>query len=99
MSAVSKRLTPASRHISTYLVAVATSVDPTTSKPPRPPNVMVPRVMVETKRPERPRRRYSIGSSLRLVHAAKSAKHDELGPVAASPMQRRTQRGYVWCLA
>src|ERR671917_452328 len=60
MLAVSKRLTPASRHMSTCRVAPETSVWPTLSKGPLPPNVMVPRVNDETKRPERPRRRYSI---------------------------------------
>src|ERR671932_1482981 len=64
MLAVSKRLTPASRHISTCLLAPATSVEPTFPKAPRPPKVIVPRVSAETNRPERPRRRYSMGSSL-----------------------------------
>src|SRR3954451_7226027 len=63
MLAVSKRLIPASRHMSTCLFAPATSVEPTLLKPPCPPKVIVPRVRAETKRPELPRRRYSIGSS------------------------------------
>src|SRR5215211_5441454 len=65
MLAVSKRLIPASRHISTCLLAPETSVAPTLLKPPCPPKVIVPRVSAETNKPERPRRRYSIGSSLR----------------------------------
>src|ERR671932_48303 len=60
MLAVSNRLTPASRHISTCLLAPATSVEPTLLKLPCPPKVIVPRVRAETNRPERPRRRYSI---------------------------------------
>src|ERR671917_1805562 len=60
MFAVSKRFTPASRHMSTCRVAPATSVEPTLSNGPLPPKVIVPRVNDETNRPERPRRRYSI---------------------------------------
>src|SRR5215204_4799919 len=61
---VSKRLTPASRHMSTCLLAPEASVEPTLLKPPSPPKVIMPRVMVEPKSPERPSLRYSIRSSL-----------------------------------
>src|SRR5829696_8121532 len=60
MFAVSKRFTPASKHMSTCRVAPATSVEPTLSNGPLPPKVIVPRVSDETNRPDRPRRRYSI---------------------------------------
>ena len=46
------RLTPASRHMSTWRLAWSTSVEPTLAKSPRPPNVIVPRVSAETRRPE-----------------------------------------------
>src|SRR5580692_7495582 len=55
------RLTPASRHMSTCRRACATSVVPTFSKTPRPPNVIVPIVSTETRRPDRPSARYSMG--------------------------------------
>src|SRR5215210_6284421 len=64
MFAVSKRLIPASRHMSTCLLAPATSVEPTLLKPPCPPKVIVPSVSVETKSPERPSLRYCMKSSL-----------------------------------
>src|SRR5215208_118059 len=64
MFAVSKRLTPASRHMSTCLLAPATSVEPTLLKAPRPPKVIVPSVRAETNSPERPSLRYSIRYSL-----------------------------------
>src|SRR3984893_8336329 len=54
------RLTPASRHMSTWRLAWATSVDPTLANGPRPPNVIVPMVSTETRRPEVPSGRYSI---------------------------------------
>src|SRR5512139_2728207 len=53
------RLTPASRHRSTWRRASATSVAPTAAKPPLPPNVIVPMVSTETMRPDRPSARYS----------------------------------------
>src|SRR4051794_36262426 len=59
------RLTPASRHMSTWRVAVSTSVAPTFAKLPRPPKVIVPRVRLDTRRPECPSWRYSMAPSLR----------------------------------
>jgi hypothetical protein len=53
-SAVSMRLTPASRHMSIWRRAPARSVFPTLAKLPRPPNVIVPRVRAETNNPELP---------------------------------------------
>src|SRR5215210_2081290 len=50
--------------MSTCLLASATPVVPTLLKSPRPPKVIVPRVRVETNRPECPSLRYSMGSSL-----------------------------------
>lgn len=58
--AVSRKFTPASRHISICRVADPTSVLPTPAKPPTPPKVIVPIVNVETRKPERPSWRYSI---------------------------------------
>src|SRR3954447_4522367 len=59
------RLTPASRHMSTWRVATSTSVAPTLAKLPRPPKVIVPRVSGDTRRPECPSWRYSMARSLR----------------------------------
>src|SRR3712207_4099227 len=63
MLAVSKRLIPASRHMSTCLLAPATSVEPAFLKAPPPPKVIVPRVRAETNKPDLPSLRYSMGSS------------------------------------
>src|SRR3954470_15124798 len=64
-SAVSMRLTPASRHMSTWRVPPSTSVLPTLANFSRPPKVMVPRVRADTRSPECPSWRYSIARSLR----------------------------------
>src|SRR5271156_3561471 len=72
MSAVSNRLTPASMARSIWRRAPSRSVDPTLAKAPVPPNVMVPKVSVDTLSPERPRVRYSIGITLMLIGAPKS---------------------------
>src|SRR5260370_23716256 len=61
------RLTPASRHMSTCRPASATSVDPTFLNGPRPPNVIVPMVSTETRKPEWPSVRYSMRTTLRPV--------------------------------
>src|ERR1700761_698920 len=58
------RLIPASRHMSTCRRASSTSVLPTLAKLPRPPNVMVPIVSTETRRPDLPSLRYSMGRTL-----------------------------------
>src|SRR5262245_17642526 len=63
-SAVSIRLTPASRHMSTWRRASSTSVDPTFANGPVPPNVIVPIVSTEILRPELPSARYSTAASL-----------------------------------
>src|SRR5271168_4374601 len=61
MSAVSNRLTPASRQISTSRVASATSLAPHALKNSLPPpKVPVPKLNTGTLRPEPPRIRYSI---------------------------------------
>src|SRR5216684_9342849 len=54
-SAVSMKLTPASRAFATIRVEVASSVGP--------PNIMVPRQIGEIFRPLRPRLRYCMGLS------------------------------------
>src|SRR4051812_13674735 len=59
------RLTPASRHMSTWRVPPSTSVLPTLANFSRPPKVMVPRVRADTRSPECPSWRYSIARSLR----------------------------------
>src|SRR5580704_7937429 len=59
-SAVSIRLTPASRHMSTWRSASPTSVEPTSANAPVPPNVIVPMVSTDTRRPDRPSARYSM---------------------------------------
>src|SRR5580693_3818295 len=59
-SAVSIRLTPASRHMSTWRSASSTSVEPTSANSPVPPNVIVPMVSTDTRRPDRPSARYSM---------------------------------------
>src|SRR3954449_11745523 len=58
MSAVSKRLIPTSRHMSTWRLAPSTSVEPSLLKLPCPPKVMVPRVRLDTNKPERPSCQY-----------------------------------------
>src|SRR6266496_4288842 len=63
-SAVSIRLTPASRHMSTWRRASPTSVEPTFANGPVPPNVIVPMVITEIFRPEHPSARYSTTASL-----------------------------------
>src|SRR3954454_3212058 len=60
MSAVSNRLTPASRASLICRRAPSTSIWPTGDAHPVPPNPIVPRVSVETRRPLRPSCRYSI---------------------------------------
>src|SRR3954452_13130196 len=60
MSAVSNRLTPASRASLICLRAPSTSIWPTGDAHPVPPKPIVPRVIVETRRPLRPSCRYSI---------------------------------------
>src|SRR5579872_3120806 len=64
-SAVSIRLTPASRHMSTWRSASSTSVEPTSANPPAPPNVIVPMVRTDMRRPDRPSARYSMGRPYR----------------------------------
>jgi len=51
---------PASRHMSTWRLASATSVDPTLANGPRPPKVIVPMVSTDTRKPDLPSARYSI---------------------------------------
>src|SRR3954470_20942922 len=63
------RLTPASRHMSTWRVPPSTSVLPTLANLSRPPKVMVPRVRADTRSPECPSWRYSMGPSLRQLRA------------------------------
>src|SRR3954454_21772913 len=63
MSAVSNRLTPASRASLICLRAPSTSIWPTGDAHPVPPKPIVPRGIVETRKPLRPSFRYSIGYS------------------------------------
>src|SRR5882672_8788451 len=75
------RFTPASRHMSSWCRAPVTSVAPTTRNPPRPPNVIVPSVRAETRRPLRPSCRYSIAnrpSSCRRPRQASAGRADVL---------------------
>ena len=64
MSAVSIRFTPASSAILICRRAPSRSVAPTLLKLPRPPNVIVPIVSFEMRRPDRPSCRYSIRALL-----------------------------------
>src|SRR5690348_2236310 len=59
-SAVSKRLTPASRQRSICRRAPSTSIRPTGLAQPVPPKPIVPRVTVETRSPDRPSCLYSM---------------------------------------
>src|ERR671917_57924 len=98
MFAVSKRLTPASRHMCTCLLAPATSVEPTLLKPPCPPNVIVPRVRVETKSPERPSLRYCIRSSLtgRLCQPSTTRSVRQLGQFYSISASRHFIAHCLW---
>src|ERR1700733_1069804 len=59
------RFTPASRHRSTWWRAPSTSVAPPRLTPPAPPNVIVPSVSADTRRPLRPSCRYSTSFTFR----------------------------------
>src|ERR1700733_9449525 len=63
-SAVSMRLTPASRHMSTWRRASSTPVEPTFANPPVPPKVIVPMVSTEIRSPDLPSVRYSTEETL-----------------------------------
>src|SRR6266853_612744 len=79
------RLTPASRHMSTCRLASATSVDPTFLNGPRPPNVIVPMVSTETRKPDLPNARYSMGTTLPSatgVHPPRPRPSTAYGPGA-----------------
>src|ERR1700684_1763442 len=58
------RLIPASRHTSTCRRASTSPVDPTSVNSPVPPNVIVPMVSTDTRRPDPPRVRYSTRATL-----------------------------------
>ena len=62
------RLTPASRHMSTWRRASPTPVEPTFANPPVPPKVIVPKVSTETRSPDLPSVRYSTGETLSTPH-------------------------------
>src|SRR5215472_15239616 len=74
------RLTPASRHMSTCRRAWVTSVDPTFLNGPRPPNVIVPMVSTETRRPDLPSARYSMGPTL---PSGGRRRHDRRAPATS----------------
>src|SRR4051795_290097 len=59
-SAVSNRLTPASRASAIWWRAPSTSIRPTGLAQPVPPNPIVPSVIVEIRRPDRPSCLYSM---------------------------------------
>src|SRR5579862_5997370 len=92
MSAVSKRLTPASRQMSTRRVASATSLAPQALKNSLPPpNVPAPKLRTGTCRPERPSCLNSMVAGwmfceMRWIHASgaglKGAEDDESHVVA-----------------
>src|SRR5258708_15635366 len=63
MSAVSNKLTPASRHWSTSARASSSCVSATAANPPTPPNDMAPNESAETPRPVSPSSRISIVAS------------------------------------
>src|SRR5262245_11545472 len=88
-SAVSIRLTPASRHMSTWRRASCTSVDPTFANAPVPANVIVPMVSTEIFRPELPSVRYSTAASLAVGLAR--------GPCQVRPDRRRGGLGLALC--
>src|SRR5918998_2863775 len=67
MSAVSIRLTPAPRQMSICCRAALTSRLPTGLAQPVPPNPIVPRVTVDTFRPDRPSCLYSMPVLLCIV--------------------------------
>src|SRR5215475_15335222 len=70
MSAVSNKLTPASRQMSMRRVASATSLDPhALKKSVPPPNVPVPKLKTGTFNPDLPSCRYSM-SAINVVHPA-----------------------------
>src|SRR6266567_3308889 len=79
------RLTPVSRHMSTCRLAWATSVDPTLANAPRPPNVIVPIVSTEIRKPEVPSARYSIYPTL--------PTGDRAGPSRVPPGQLAVDGG------
>src|SRR3954471_18144222 len=82
------RLTPASRHMSTWRVPPSTSVLPTLANFSRPPKVMVPRVRADTRSPECPSWRYSIARSLRQ----RGARH---GPAVLEQQPLELARGHL----
>src|SRR5215210_4597930 len=92
MSAVSIRLTPASRQMSICCRAALTSRWPTGLAHPVPPNPIVPRVMVEIIRPDRPSCRYSMTALLCFVARRGESFEYTLGgarvPPASSPTRR-----------
>src|SRR5215469_12285938 len=68
--------------MSTWRRAWSRSVEPTWAKPPRPPNVIVPMVSTETRRPDFPSVRYSIHPTL-LSRGPGSSGGADSGRVAA----------------
>src|SRR5918998_5926632 len=103
MSAVSIRLTPAPRQMSICCRAALTSRLPTGLAQPVPPNPIVPRVTVDTFRPDRPSCLYSMPVLLCIVAgwwapdtryaAPPGGTHVHLGASAIPTLQPGYRRG------